>query len=107
MLGFVDFLHENDSPFSKENHPHHDLWKHAVPAIQNINNGKVIAGKRGNTHEDLLRKIHSDIDKALDTHDTGYYHTKTKKFHPKTENDMDSTDLMTNIQRTKYMMGRN
>ena len=104
MKSFLDFLCENDSEFAKPEHPHHDLWKHAVPAIRNNDNGKVIAGNRGNTHEFLLKKIHRNIDSALDSHDTGYLHTKTKKFHPRTENNMDSTDLMTNAQRTRHML---
>ena len=82
-----------------------DIIKNGSPAISN--GEKTIVGKRGQTHEDLLKKINPDIEKALDAgYDTGYS-LSGKDFHPKTKVDLDATDLMTNMQKQRYLENKN
>ena len=78
----------------------HELWKdkkYLRPAIQNIKTKEVYIGKPGETHEDV--KDRHGIDYYYRNHNMGFYHTKTKEFHPNSA--IDSTDLMTKVQRMR------
>jgi hypothetical protein len=73
---------------------------HVVPAIRH--GGRVYPGKRGKTHEDIQR--HPDLrDEQLSWKAFGFYNRKTQTFHPKYDSEgesyLDSTDLMTPMQR--------
>ena len=64
-----------------------------IPAIRTANG--LVIGKRGQAHADI-RADHGDI-----KGEAGYYDPLTKSFTSRSEVDVDSTDLMTGVQRMR------
>jgi hypothetical protein len=111
MKTFLEFLTEDEhtSEYSKSDHPLHDIWKHSVPALRNIYSKKIQVGKRGEAHHEMTNKVSvPHDDDPFDHWKPGFYHTKNKTFHGRDETEyMDSTDIMSPMQRDRYMERRN
>lgn len=81
------------SGYENPSNPHHDLWKHGLPALRHKFTGHMVIGKRGDAHEDMMA-AHGE------GHERGIYHKKEKKFYKSGKDTvLDSTDLMTARQR--------
>ena len=67
-----------------------------IPTLKDKVNGKLIKGKRGDTHQDLL-----PANDRMKNYDLGFYHTKKKKYYSRYHDNLrlHSTDLMTKAQR--------
>ncbi len=91
------FQDQNRVNFSDPNHPEHELWKNAVPAIKDTQTGEVIKGRRGDMHIDL---VHENPDVV--SYARGYWDKANKKFVHWSETELDTTDLMTRAQRAKH-----
>ena len=76
-----------------------------VPAVQY--GKKILRGKRGETHNDIYAR-HPEVDHTkMKTTDPNYprdgsYDLRKRKFYDKEKSGIDSTDLMTKVQRMRY-----
>lgn len=86
-----------------------DFRARILPAIRNMNTGKVMRGKRGWTHNDIA--VHHNLDpKKPIKGQLGYWDPNKRQFHPKHGKDglnidsthlHDTSDMMSNVQRMR------
>lgn len=83
---------------------HQNLVKVGVPAVR-LSDGRIIRGRRGQMHQDIVENfLEKNPDlwrKGTSIKDAGVYNPSTKKFFTKDQADIESTDLMSDIQRTR------
>ena len=76
------------------------LKSRALPAIKHPDTGKLLVGRRGETHEDIGDR-HGLDDRQRDQRNRGFYDPLTRQYHTKAETGMDSADLMTPYQKMR------
>jgi 8-oxo-dGTP pyrophosphatase MutT (NUDIX family) len=70
--------------------------KRVKPAVRNATSGEVTVGHRGQTHKDLGFNVESPGD-----NERGFYDPKGGRFHSGSDVPLDSSDLMTPVQKMR------
>lgn len=103
--GYADYKQSEDPDHpAHPKHHLHDLWQHGTAAYQHNTTGQVKWVGRGQTHEDVKKKIREPD--ALSFHKNwsrGFLHTRTGKFHPDPRNRLDATDYMSELQKRSWL----
>lgn len=81
-----------------------ELRQRVLPAIHDMNTGKVIRGRPGDVHEDIFQRVPKE-ERNRGQWGSGFYDPQTRQYIPREDLPFDATDLPAYLNREKLMRG--